>query len=196
VCCIAITRSGNLSYARPLPILSLLPEAHFVCYDHRMEHQTSTSILSFHFSTNYLNMKQAEFLSAPLMHFTDTAESREFSQSVKSHLKNAITTSKRRGAWFSLERRERSILSLATRLDLKFSSLDLLRALASILKKLERHGETLYAWLQNGVRLAWAFSEFAVASGNKSARSWRNDRSYAVYLGRVFSKPAGGRFRH
>jgi len=132
---------------------------------------------------------------APLMHYYDNEEARAFSQSVKNHLRKAITTSKRRGAWFSLDRTERSILNLAARLELKFSSLDLLRALASILKKLEQHGETLYAWLQNGVRLAWAFSEFAVASGNKSARSWRNDRSYVVYLGQIFSSGGGGRFR-
>ncbi|MGD1055440.1 MAG: hypothetical protein ABR867_05095, partial [Nitrososphaerales archaeon] len=101
-----------------------------------------------------------------------------------------------RGAWFSLDRIERSILHLASRLELKFSSLDLLRALTSILKKLEQHGETLYAWLQRGVKLAWAFSEFAVASGNESARSWRNDRSYAMYLGRVLSNNTGGHFPH
>jgi hypothetical protein len=131
---------------------------------------------------------------APLMHYIYTDESRAFSLRVKNHLRKAITASKRRGAWFSLDRTERSILRLASRLELKFTSLDLLRALTSILKKLEQHGETLYAWLQRGIKLAWAFSEFAVASGNKSARSWRNDRSYAVYLGQVFSNSKGGRF--
>jgi len=130
------------------------------------------------------------------MQCTHTDEPRAFSLRIKNHLRKAITASKRRGAWFSLDRTERSILHLATRLDLKFSSLDLLRALASILKKLEQHGETMYAWLQRGIKLAWAFSEFAVASGNKSARSWRNDRSYAVYLGQIFSKGTGGRFAH
>jgi len=130
------------------------------------------------------------------MHCTYTDDPRAFSLKIRNHLRKAITTSKRRGAWFSLNRTERSILYLATRLELKFSSLDLLRALTSILKKLEQHGETLYAWLQRGIKLAWAFSEFAVASGNKSARSWRNDRSYAVYLGQVFSNGTGGRSAH
>jgi len=127
------------------------------------------------------------------MRCISTDDARAFSLRIKSHLRKTITASKRRGAWYSLNRTERSILYLATRLELKFSSLDLLRALASILKKLEQHGETLYAWLQRGIKLAWAFSEFAVASGNKSARSWRNDRSYAVYLGQVFSNGTRGR---
>jgi hypothetical protein len=130
------------------------------------------------------------------MHSIDTDESATFSLRVKNHLKKAIATSKRRGAWFSLDRMERSILRLAARLDLKFSSLELFRALASILKKLEQHGETLYAWLQRGTKLAWAFSEFAVSSGNKSARSWRNERSYAVYLGQILSNNTGGPLRH
>ena len=146
------------------------------------------------FPTNHLNKNLRRLRPAPLMQCTRTEESRTFSLRIKNHLRKAITASKRRGAWFSLDKMERSILHLATRLELKFSSLDLLRALTSILKKLEQRGETPYARLQKGIKLAWAFSEFAVASGNKSARPWRNDRSYAAYLGRVFSNGTGGRF--
>jgi hypothetical protein len=111
-----------------------------------------------------------------------------FSIRVKNHLKKAIVTSKRRGAWFSLDRKEKSIVYLSVKLNVRFESLELLRALASIMKKLEQCGETLYAWLQRGTKLAWAFSEFAVSCGNEAARTWRNDRGYALYLGRVFSK--------
>jgi hypothetical protein len=70
----------------------------------------------------------------------------------------------------------------------KFESLELLRSLASILKKLEQCGETLYAWLKRGTELAWAISEYAVSCGNKSAVAWRNDRAFALYLGRFFSR--------
>ena len=102
-------------------------------------------------------------------------------------MKKVLVTSKRRGAWFSLDRKEKSIVYLSLKLDVKFESLELLRSLASILKKLEEHGETLYAWLQRGTKLAWAFSEFAVSCGNKSAMSWRNDRDFVLYLGKIFS---------
>ena len=161
-----------------------------------VEHQEHKSILSVCFPTNYLNKNLRETRPAPLMQCIFTDDARAFSLRIKSHLRKVITASKRRGAWYSLNRTERSILYLATRLELKFSSLDLLRALTSILKKLEQHGETLYAWLQRGIKLAWAFSEFAVASGNKSARSWRNDGPYAVYLGQVFSNGTRGRSAH
>jgi hypothetical protein len=127
-------------------------------------------------------------MPALLMHTAISATQNAFSRGVKSHLKKVIVTSKRRGAWFSLDRSEKSIIYLSLKLNVKFESLQLLRSLASILKKLEQQGETLYAWLRRGSELAWAFSEFAVSCGNKSAASWRNDRPYALYLGRVFSK--------
>jgi len=122
-------------------------------------------------------------------------ESTTFVRWVKNILKRAIVSSKRRGAWFSLDRKERGILSLAIRLEVKFSSMDFLRAITSILKKLEEHGDTLYSRLRKGTKLAWAFSEFAVASGNAAAREWRHDKTYAEYLGRVFSGGSKGSSR-
>jgi hypothetical protein len=117
-----------------------------------------------------------------------------FTQTVRNHLKKVMVVSKRQGGWFALERREKSILYLSLKLNVRFASLDLLRALASILKKLEQHGETLHAWLQRGSKLAWAFSEFAVSCGNKGAKTWRNDLNYALYLGRVMSSNKRGLF--
>jgi len=125
------------------------------------------------------------------MHTAISAEQNTFSKRIKSHLKNTIVTSKRRGAWFSLDRKEKSIVYLSLKLNVKFESLELLRALASILKKLEQQGETLYARLRRGSELAWAFSEFAVSCGNDAAKLWRNDRGYALYLGSIFSKTGG-----
>ena len=101
-------------------------------------------------------------------------------------MKRSVTSAKRRGAWFSLDRKERGILSLAIRLEVKFSSIELLRAITSVLKKLEECGDTLYSRIQRGIKLAWAFSEAAVTWGNASAKEWRHDRAYADYLGRIF----------
>jgi len=126
------------------------------------------------------------------MQALDFMEQVQYSKRVKSLLKRAITSSKRRGAWFSLDRKEKGILSLAVRLEVKFSSIELLRAITSVLKKLAECGDTLYSRIQKGLRLAWVFSEFAVASGNASAREWRHDRGYAEYLGRVFSAGSFG----
>ena len=126
------------------------------------------------------------------MHTTLKSDQPSFSQTVKSHLKTVMTVAKRRGAWFALSRREKSILYLSLKLDVKFASLDLLRALISAVKKLEQNGETLHAWLQRGTKLAWAFSGFAVSCGNEAAKLWRNDLGYALYLGRVLPATRGG----
>jgi hypothetical protein len=124
---------------------------------------------------------------APLVNTLDNMEQNQYSKRVKSLLKRTVTSSKRRGAWFSLDRKEKGILSLAIRLEVKFSSLELLRAITSVLKKLAECGDTLYTRLQKGIRLAWTFSDFAVRCGNASARSWRHDRSYAEYLGALLT---------
>jgi len=149
----------------------------------------SNSIFRCNVHTYHLNKKFESLIAAPLMH-ESASTSVPFHQMITNHLKKAIITSKRRGAWFALDRREKSLIYLAIRLNVSYRSLDLLRALTSVLKKLEQQGETIYSWLQRGTRLAWVFSGFAVRCGNASAAAWRNDRSYALYLGAVFSKGA------
>jgi hypothetical protein len=128
------------------------------------------------------------------MHISDSAAQPTFAQRIRNHIKRTMQSAKRGGAWFSLDRKEKSILYLSVRLQLKFESLDLLRSLASILKKLEERGESLYACLQRGMRIAWRFSEFAVSCGNIAAKGWRNDRAYAVYLGLMSSSTGAAVF--
>jgi len=115
-----------------------------------------------------------------------------FSKKVKNLLKRTIRSAKRRGAWFTLDRKEKGLLSLAASLNVTFTSMDLLRAVAKVVKRLQECGDTLLTRYQRGVRLAWAFSEFAVACGNSASRAWRHDRAYCEYLGRVFTGWSGG----
>jgi len=157
-----------------------------------MEQLARSSILPLCIMTNRLYTKERRGSSAPSMRSREYVSQSVFSQQVKSRIKLAMAKAKRRGAWFSLDRKEKSILYLSVRLQLKFESLDLLRCLASILKKLEETGETMYARFQRGVKLAWAFSEFAVSCGNKGAKAWRNDRAYVLFLGRLSSSPFSG----
>ena len=110
-----------------------------------------------------------------------------FSRKVKSLLKRTIQSAKRRGAWFSLDKKEKGLLSLAANLNVTFTSLDLLRAIARVVKRLQECGDTLLTRYQKGVRMAWAFSDFAVACGNAASKAWRHDRAYCEYLGRVFT---------
>ncbi len=94
-----------------------------------------------------------------------------------------MTLSKRRGSWFRLEKRERSMFSLALRLNATFKGYELLRAMVGVLKKVMAGSDLLYSRLVRGVQLAWAFSSKCTEWGNPGAKAWRNDLEYAKYLG-------------
>jgi hypothetical protein len=100
-----------------------------------------------------------------------------------SYLKKQMLLSKRRGGWFRLEKRERSMFSLALRLNASFKGYQLLKAMVSILKKLRAASDRVYGRLLKGLQVAWAFSTFAVEWGNPRAKEWRNDLEYSKYLG-------------
>ncbi len=116
---------------------------------------------------------------------TTVLASTDSSNRIRRLLRNAMIASKRSRSWFRLNRRERSIVTLSLRLKIKLQSLDLLRALVSILKKMKESGNTLYVWLTRGVALAWAYSEAATSWGNKEAHNWRYDRGYILFLGKM-----------
>ena len=99
-----------------------------------------------------------------------------------SYLKKQMTASKRRGAWFRLEKRERSMFSLALRLNASFRGYDLLKAMVGVLKKLMEAPGMACCQLTRGVRMAWALSEKCAQWGNLRAKEWRNDAGYAKYL--------------
>lgn len=104
---------------------------------------------------------------------------------VKKLLLNQMNRAKRAGAWFRLSRLERGLYTLALRLEVKFESRELLKALVSILKTLRESSDQGYIALSEAMRLAWAFSEAAVSAGNISAREWRSDRTYIRFLAMI-----------
>ena len=110
-------------------------------------------------------------------------EGNETTQSVRRTLASQMAKSKRNGSWFRLSRMERGILSLSLTLKVTFESLELAKALVSVLKRLADLGDAVYSRLLAGTKLAWAFADAAVSWGNEGARAWRNDRSYALFLG-------------
>jgi len=107
----------------------------------------------------------------------------ETSSRFRNYLKKQVAGWRRKGSWFRLGRQERGFLSLALRLDIKFESVQLLRAIVGILKKMMAMTDRLYVQLMRGMKVAWAFSEAAVSWGNPDAWEWRHDLSYARYVG-------------
>jgi len=111
-------------------------------------------------------------------------EGSQSSQSVRRILATQVTKSKRSGAWFRLSRMERGILSLSLSLKVTFESSALAKALVSVLRKLADLGDAVYSQLVTGTRMACAFAEAAVSWGHKGASVWKDDKSYALFLGR------------
>ena len=120
-------------------------------------------------------------------------EGNQSTQAVRRTLASRMAKSKRNGSWFRLSRMERGILSLSLRLKVTFESNELAKALVSVLKRLADLGDAVYSQLIEGTRLAWAFADAAVTWGNQSARLWKNDRQYALYLGRFLVGVSGRR---
>jgi len=74
------------------------------------------------------------------------------------------------------------MFELAMRLDVKLQSHDLLRALVSVLRDLRERFDQGFCTLMRATRIAWAFSELAVRSGNQKAKEWRNDMGFVRFL--------------
>ena len=89
---------------------------------------------------------------------------------------------KRAGTWFRLPRQERGMFELAMRLDVKLRSHDLLKALVSVLRNLRERSDRSFGAFLRATKIAWAFSEAAVRSGNEAAREWRSNLDYIRFL--------------
>ena len=92
---------------------------------------------------------------------------------------------KRAGTWFGLTKTQRSLYSLAMRLEVKLQSHELLKALLSVLKALRQTIDRQGTAFIRAMQLAWVFSERAVEWGNKEAREWRNDLGYIRFLAKL-----------
>jgi hypothetical protein len=120
-------------------------------------------------------------------------EGSETAQSIRKTLATQMAKSRRNGSWFRLSKMERGILSLSLHLKVTFESSQLAKALVSVLKRLADLGDAVYAQLIAGTRIAWAFADAAVSWGNDSAKAWRQDRGYALFLGRFLTGVKGYR---
>ena len=112
---------------------------------------------------------------------------RNTSVPIRMILASEMAKAKRNGGWFRLTRLERGVFSLALHVQARFESLPLVRAIVSVLKKLKEVSHPLYERILRGMEIANAFSEAATQWGNPAAKFWKNDRAYALFLGRFLS---------
>jgi hypothetical protein len=108
---------------------------------------------------------------------------------IRSTIKRQMNISRRQGSWFQLNVQERSILKLALSLKISFKSVDLLRAIASVLKRLQVMSGRLFALFLRAAEVARAFSDAATRWGHAAASSWKSDSVYIAFLARFFVSP-------
>jgi len=97
-----------------------------------------------------------------------------------------MALSKRQGTWFRLSVQERSIINLALGLKVSFRSSGLLRAITSVMKRLQQVSSRTFGEMLRGAKIALALSETAVSWGNPAARAWRVDDHFIAFLGRFW----------
>ncbi len=130
--------------------------------------------------------------SPTLTRLVDTLSSlasKPSSDRIKSTIKKQINMSRRQGSWFQLSVQERSILNLALTLKISFKSEDLIRAIASVLKRLQAMSGTRFALFLRAAEVARAFSDAATRWGNAAASEWKSDSVYIAFLARFFVSP-------
>jgi len=121
----------------------------------------------------------------------DGSPASDSTQRIKHLISSAIRSSKRHGTWFRLTSPERAICTLAVSLDVKFKSIQLMRTLVSILRKMKDAGSSIHALFARGREMALFYSETAVGWGNTNARAWRHDAGYIRFLDIMFRRGIG-----
>jgi hypothetical protein len=102
---------------------------------------------------------------------------------IRANLAKIITKAKRSGVWRKLETIDRGILSLSSKLEVRFRSMDLLRAITRIVKEIAELTSFMYHNYMLGIKSAYRIAEYAVNCGYIEAAGWLNDRNFTIYWG-------------
>ena len=105
------------------------------------------------------------------------------SEKIKNNLAKIIIKAKRSGVWRKLEEISRSLLSLSSKLEIRFRSISLLRAIVKIVKEIAELSSFTYSNYMLGIKMAYRLAEYAVNCGYKEAAEWLNDRNFTIFLG-------------
>lgn len=102
---------------------------------------------------------------------------------IRADLAKIITKARRSGVWRKLEKIDRSVLLLSSKLEIRFRSMELLRAITRTVKEITKLTSFVYRNYLLGIKSAYRIAKYAVSCGYKEAALWSNDRNFAVFLG-------------
>ena len=104
-------------------------------------------------------------------------------QKLKNIIKKVVVKAKRTGIWWTLSKVEQGILSLSSKLEIRFKSMSLLRAIVGIIRRIFQLTSFTQKHYLLGLNLAYRMVKYAVSVGYAQAKGWLKDRAYIVWWG-------------
>lgn len=117
-----------------------------------------------------------------------TKSSSNKNQKLKTLIKKIIVKAKRFKIWYTLNKIEKGILELTTKLDIKLTSIKLLRAIVKITKEIEEKISFTYQNYILGLKTAYNVVKFIVEKGYREAKDWIKDKNFIIWWG-IFLNP-------
>lgn len=110
------------------------------------------------------------------------------SQKLKNMIKKVVVKAKRTGIWWTLSKVEQGILSLSSKLELRFKSMKLLRSIIHIVKEVKEKISFTYQNYVRGLKMAYKVAKFVSENGYKQAKEWVKDKNFIIWWG-IFLNP-------
>jgi len=110
------------------------------------------------------------------------------SQKLKNMIKKVVVKAKRTGIWWTLSKVEQGILSLSSKLEVRFKSMKLLRSIIHIVKEVKEKISFTYQNYVRGLKMAYKVAKFVSENGYKQAKEWVKDKNFIIWWG-IFLNP-------
>jgi hypothetical protein len=99
-------------------------------------------------------------------------------------LKDVVLRVKRARKWFLVDPLTKAFIKACMIMRIsRIRSMTLMKAIIRTIKMLREIVSGEYRLIQIGIREAWRLSELASSWGHKTAKEWRNNRSYIILQG-------------
>ena len=109
-------------------------------------------------------------------------------QKLRNIIKKVVVKARRTGVWWTLSKIEQGILSLSSKLEIRFKSMKLLRSIIHIVKKVREKLSFTYQNYVRGLKMAYKVAKFVSENGYRQAKEWVKDKNFIIWWG-IFLNP-------
>jgi hypothetical protein len=109
-------------------------------------------------------------------------------QKIKEVILKTIRRARRSGVWKRIGKIERGVLCLSSSLQITFKSMNLLRAIVTIMKEINQLTSFTHRNYTLGIKTAYRIAEYAAESGYQQATHWTEEKTFVIWWG-IFLNP-------